>query len=70
MATSLRQISEHSEEWPKAVRKYMKKHEALLLEAVSAGYGEGGGGSIWTYPGCILFAISLLTTLGISNVML
>jgi len=35
-----------------------------ILDAVSAGYGEGGGGKIWTYPGCILFAISLLTTLG------
>lgn len=45
----------------------MEKHETLLLDAVSAGYGEGGGGQIWTYPGCILFAVSLLTTLGMYN---
>lgn len=64
MATALRQVSEHSEVWPKTIYKYMAQHETLLLEAVSAGYGEGGDGKIWTYPGCILFAVSLLTTLG------
>lgn len=46
------------------VQRYLAKHEKFLLKAVSAGYGEGGGGRIWIYPGCILFAISLLTTLG------
>lgn len=46
------------------IQHYLNKHEKFLLEAVSAGYGEGGGGRIWIYPGCILFAISLLTTLG------
>lgn len=64
LATSLRQVSEHDEAFAKTVQKYMEKHEKMLLEAVSAGYGEGGGGRIWTYPGCILFAVSLLTTLG------
>lgn len=56
-----------NESWPKVIEKYLHEHEVLLLEAVSAGYGEGGGGSIWTYPGCILFAVSLLTTLGEYN---
>ncbi|XP_019870502.2 potassium channel subfamily K member 2 isoform X2 [Aethina tumida] len=50
--------------WPEVMHKYMDKHKKLLLEAVSAGYGEGGEGRIWTYPGCILFSVSLLTTLG------
>ncbi|XP_022901546.1 uncharacterized protein [Onthophagus taurus] len=59
-------ISSDKEGWNKIINKYALKHETLLLEAVSAGYGEGGGegGRIWTYPGCILFAVSLLTTLG------
>ncbi|EFA01840.2 uncharacterized protein LOC103312662 isoform X1 [Tribolium castaneum] len=52
------------ENWKFTIDKYLQKHETNLLEAVSAGFGEGGGGSIWTYPGCILFAVSLLTTLG------
>ncbi|RZB38956.1 uncharacterized protein BDFB_010321, partial [Asbolus verrucosus] len=64
LANELRlQTNQHQEVWPAIIDKYLQKHEILLLEAVSAGFGEGGGGSIWTYPGCILFAVSLLTTL-------
>lgn len=64
LATNLRLVHEHEDVWPNTIKKYMARHEQLLLEAVSAGFGEGGGGRIWTYPGCILFAVSLLTTLG------
>ncbi|KRT86259.1 hypothetical protein AMK59_1958 [Oryctes borbonicus] len=67
LSTNLRQASTHEESWPKTIQKYLTRHETLVLEAVSAGYGEGGGGRIWTYPGCILFAVSLLTTLGIRS---
>lgn len=67
LSTDLRQMSEHERTWLSTIEKYFDKHENLLLEAVSAGFGEGGGGSIWTYPGCILFAVSLLTTLGLFN---
>ncbi|KAK5643992.1 hypothetical protein RI129_007837 [Pyrocoelia pectoralis] len=64
LATELRQVYQHSEAWPQTVQKFMVRYEALLLNAVSSGYGEGGSGFIWTYPGCILFSVSLLTTLG------
>lgn len=56
--------SEHLDTWPTMIHRYFEKHETLFLEAVGAGFGEGGGGNIWTYPGCILFSVSLLTTLG------
>ncbi|XP_066990914.2 uncharacterized protein [Anabrus simplex] len=47
------------------ISEYVVQHEQLLLQAVSSGYGEGGGGGkVWNYAGCILFAVSLLTTLG------
>ncbi|KAJ8953337.1 hypothetical protein NQ318_012132 [Aromia moschata] len=64
LATELKENAEQQEAWPSAIHKYFEKHESLFLEAVGAGFGEGGGGNIWTYPGCILFAVSLLTTLG------
>lgn len=65
LSTDLKGTKEDDTGWPKLIHKYLEKHETMLLEAVSAGFGEGGGGSIWTYPGCILFAVSLLTTLGL-----
>lgn len=64
LATDLRQISQYEKNWINTIEKYFLKHEKYILDAVSAGFGEGGGGNIWTYPGCILFAVSLLTTLG------
>lgn len=64
LATDLSQSEDHVDTWPAMIHKYFEKHESLFLEAVGAGFGEGGGGNIWTYPGCILFSVSLLTTLG------
>lgn len=64
LATDLKQSENHQEQWSKLIHKYFEKHEKVFLEAVGAGFGEGGGGNIWTYPGCILFSVSLLTTLG------
>ncbi|XP_044737332.1 TWiK family of potassium channels protein 7-like isoform X2 [Chrysoperla carnea] len=66
LATDLRLVDNLQPAWRETIEKYIDKHEVLLLESVSSGYGEGGGknGQIWSYPGCILFAISLLTTLG------
>ncbi|XP_076252528.1 uncharacterized protein LOC143191389 [Rhynchophorus ferrugineus] len=64
LATDLRQTADDWETWTKTIHRYFEKHESLFLEAVGAGFGEGGGGNIWTYPGCILFSVSLLTTLG------
>ncbi|XP_066245433.1 potassium channel subfamily K member 6-like isoform X1 [Euwallacea similis] len=64
LATELNQTENHLASWSSTIHKYFEKHELLFLEAVGAGYGEGGGGNIWTYPGCILFSVSLLTTLG------
>ncbi|KZC09947.1 PREDICTED: TWiK family of potassium channels protein 7-like [Dufourea novaeangliae] len=70
LATELRQIRTEKEEdveplWADKVHEYVAKHEEVLLMAVSAGYGENGNsGQLWTFPGCILFSISLLTTLG------
>lgn len=69
LATELRQLKASEEEmeplWSNKVRQYVAKHEKLLLAAVNSGYGEGGeSGELWTFSGCILFAISLLTTLG------
>ncbi|XP_018570482.1 uncharacterized protein LOC108910376 isoform X2 [Anoplophora glabripennis] len=64
LANGLRESIDRQEEWPFTIHRYFERHESLFLEAVGAGFGEGGGGNIWTYPGCILFAVSLLTTLG------
>ncbi|XP_071573297.1 uncharacterized protein [Temnothorax nylanderi] len=70
LATELRQLRTEQDQdveplWSDKVRQYVAKHEELLLIAVSSGYGEGGNsGQLWTFPGCVLFAISLITTLG------
>ncbi|XP_077279366.1 uncharacterized protein LOC143906890 isoform X2 [Temnothorax americanus] len=73
LATELRQLRTEQDQaveplWRDKVRQYVAKHEELLLRAVSSGYGEGGTsgqpGQLWTFPGCVLFAISLITTLG------
>ncbi|XP_072750998.1 uncharacterized protein [Anoplolepis gracilipes] len=70
LATELRQLRTERDQdveplWSDKVRQYVAKHEELLLVAVSSGYGEGGNsGQLWTFPGCVLFAISLITTLG------
>ncbi|XP_046742236.1 uncharacterized protein LOC124408943 [Diprion similis] len=66
LATELRQVKAEEPIWVSTVQSYFLKHENLLLGAVSSGYGEsgGGGGQVWTFPGCFLFAVSLLTTLG------
>ncbi|XP_046822401.1 potassium channel subfamily K member 10-like isoform X2 [Vespa crabro] len=70
LATELRQLRTKKEEdmepvWSNKVRQYVAKHEQLLLAAVNSGYGEANdGGQLWTFPGCVLFAVSLITTLG------
>ncbi|XP_011503039.1 PREDICTED: uncharacterized protein LOC105366330 [Ceratosolen solmsi marchali] len=69
LATELRQLRANDEEteplWSAKVRQYVARHEKLLLVAVSSGYGEGGdNGQLWTFPGCVLFAVSVITTLG------
>ncbi|XP_012532340.2 uncharacterized protein LOC105834418 isoform X2 [Monomorium pharaonis] len=70
LSTELRQLRTEQDQdveplWSEKVRQYVAKHEELLLVAVSSGYGEGGNsGQLWTFPGCVLFAISLITTLG------
>lgn len=70
LATELRQLRTEKEEdleplWSNKVQQYVAKHEELLLNAVMAGYGESGeGGQLWTFAGCILFSLSVLTTLG------
>ncbi|KYM77907.1 TWiK family of potassium channels protein 7 [Atta colombica] len=70
LATELRQLRTEQDQdmeplWSDKVQQYVIKHEQLLLIAVSSGYGEGGNsGQLWTFPGCVLFAISLITTLG------
>ncbi|CAD6240523.1 GSCOCG00008827001-RA-CDS [Cotesia congregata] len=74
LATELRQLKASEEEmeplWSNKVRQYVAKHEKLLLAAVNSGYGEGGeSGELWTFSGCILFAISLLTTLGENDLL-
>lgn len=70
LATELRQLRTERDQdveplWSDKVRQYVAKHEEFLLVAVSSGYGEGGNsGQLWTFPGCVLFAVSLITTLG------
>nr|XP_012137220.1 PREDICTED: uncharacterized protein LOC100879254 isoform X4 [Megachile rotundata] len=70
LATELRQLRTEKEEdleplWSNKVQKYVEKHEEFLLKAVNSGYGESGdNGELWTLPGCVLFSLALLTTLG------
>ncbi|XP_049859264.1 uncharacterized protein LOC126354000 isoform X2 [Schistocerca gregaria] len=50
--------------WQETISASFKSYENRMLAAVKEGYGEGGGGGrIWSYAGCLLFAVSLLTTL-------
>ncbi|XP_054267161.1 uncharacterized protein LOC128989307, partial [Macrosteles quadrilineatus] len=48
--------------WRTTIEHYATHHESLILSAVASGYPQRG--TIWTYSGCLLFATSLLTTLG------
>jgi hypothetical protein len=65
LARDLRILKQEEPGWHNKIEYYVDKHKEMLLEAVSEGYGEGGSkGKIWSYPGCLLFAVSLLTTLG------
>ena len=65
LATDLRLLKQEGPEWSRKIEFYVDQHKELLLQAVSSGYGEGGSkGKIWSYAGCLLFAVSLLTTLG------
>ncbi|XP_069703305.1 uncharacterized protein [Periplaneta americana] len=65
LAKDLRIVKKEEPGWKNKIECYVIKHKELLLEAVSEGYGEGGSnGKIWSYAGCLLFAVSLLTTLG------
>lgn len=62
LATDLRQVVPQEPVWRQTIENYANRHEALILSAVSSGYPQRG--TIWTYPGSLLFATSLLTTLG------
>jgi hypothetical protein len=65
LAKDLRILKQEEPRWCNTIEYYVNKHKEMLLEAVSDGYGEGGNkGKIWSYAGCLLFAVSLLTTLG------
>ncbi|CAG9829347.1 unnamed protein product [Diabrotica balteata] len=64
LSIDLKQTEDHQEVWSNLIHKYFERHEKVFLEAVGAGFGEGGDGNIWTYPGCVLFTVSLLTTFG------
>jgi hypothetical protein len=68
LAGDLRILKQEEPWWLNKIDCYVGKHKEMLLEAVSNGYGEGGSkGKIWSYAGCLLFAVSLLTTLGKIN---
>ncbi|RZF32543.1 hypothetical protein LSTR_LSTR011322 [Laodelphax striatellus] len=62
LATDLRQVIPQEPFWRQTIERYASQHESLILSAVSSGYPQRG--TIWTYPGSLLFATSLLTTLG------
>ncbi|XP_026283345.2 uncharacterized protein LOC113209844 [Frankliniella occidentalis] len=68
LATDLRVVLPDDATWRAAIERSVESHEQMVLRAAAAGYGEGGAGEggarIWTYPGGLLFAASLLTTLG------
>ncbi|XP_077293211.1 uncharacterized protein LOC143916153 isoform X1 [Arctopsyche grandis] len=63
LATELREEVSDKNEWYKTIEKYMAYHEQVLAEGGN-GMGQGPNGHVWTLPGCILFAVSLITTLG------
>lgn len=67
LATDLRQVVPEEPVWRQTIEEYAAHHETLILSAVSSGYPQRG--TIWTYPGCLLFATSLLTTLGMYYIL-
>jgi hypothetical protein len=71
LAGDLKILKQEEPGWHNKIESYVDKHKEMLLEAVSEGYGEGGSkGKIWSYPGCLLFAVSLLTTLGKTQLLI
>uniref|UniRef100_A0ABD2VXU2 Potassium channel domain-containing protein n=1 Tax=Trichogramma kaykai TaxID=54128 RepID=A0ABD2VXU2_9HYME len=65
LATELRLLRQEEPIYANKIKQYLVKHERMLLMAVNSGYGEGGNdGQLWTFSGCVLFAVSVITTLG------
>ncbi|KAF4531475.1 hypothetical protein B566_EDAN004247 [Ephemera danica] len=54
---------EHRSAWWRTLEQGIRRQEHAIGEALSSGYAPNGG-VIWNYAGSLLFAVTMLTTIG------
>uniref|UniRef100_A0A0K8SU35 Potassium channel domain-containing protein n=2 Tax=Lygus hesperus TaxID=30085 RepID=A0A0K8SU35_LYGHE len=65
MATDLRLIApENNSDWVGTITRYTELHADMVREGTVHSYGNQQ--PFWTFPGSIMFCVSLLTTLGLA----
>lgn len=52
--------------WWRILERGIRRQEEALAEAIASGYAANGG-TIWNYAGSLLFAVTMLTTIGNYN---
>lgn len=62
MATDLRILDPESQPWDEVLIKYSVQHRNEILALVKRGYKADT--ITWTFPGCFLSAVSIMTTFG------
>ncbi|KAF6199771.1 hypothetical protein GE061_006069, partial [Apolygus lucorum] len=66
LATDLRLIApENNSDWMATIAKYTVRHADVVRNGTVDSYGSQQ--PFWTFPGCIMFCVSLLTTLGLAT---
>lgn len=58
--------SQHDNTWWRILDRGIRHQEEALSESLASGYAANGG-IIWNYAGSLLFAVTMLTTIGKIN---
>jgi hypothetical protein len=68
LSAELRQAPpDHRAAWWRTLEQGIRRQEHAIAEALSSGYAPNGG-VIWSYAGSLLFAVTMLTTIGKNNI--